>query len=130
MENSNPVIYFEIPVNDLKRAKRFHKNVFHFTFESEIIDNYEMAFFPFNDEKTGITGALVKGDVYIPSINGIIIYFNTNNIEETLKKVIEQGEEILYPKTFNEKYGFYVAEFKDSEGNRIAIQQITRNNML
>jgi len=121
---TNPVIYFEIPVTDLNRAVQFYTNVFNFTFENEIMDSYEMAFFPFKLENTGITGALAKGDVYKPTKNGVIIYFNTENIDETLKKVQSQGAEILYPKTFNEDYGFYVAEFKDSEGNRIAVQQI------
>jgi predicted enzyme related to lactoylglutathione lyase len=120
----NPVIYFEIPVNNLKRAEDFYRNLFDFTFENEIIDNYEMALFPFNDKKRGISGALAKGDVYKPSKNGVIIYFNTPNIEATLEKAIRFGGKILYPKTINEKYGFYVAEFEDSEGNRIAIQQI------
>ncbi len=124
MKKSNPVIYFEIPVNDLKRAENFYKNIFNFTFENEIIDDYEMALFPFSDESTGITGALAKGDVYKPTKNGVVIYFNTPNIDETLHNVIKQGGTILYSKTLNEKYGFYVAEFEDSEGNRIAIQQI------
>ena len=124
MSKSNPVIYFEIPVNDLNRAENFYSNVFSFQFEKEIIDNYEMVLFPFYDNENGISGALAKGDVYKPTKNGIIIYFKTDNIDETLKKVVEQNGEILYPKTKNEKYGFFVAEFEDSEGNRIAIQQI------
>lgn len=43
-----------------------------------------------------------------------------------MKKVVEYNGKILYPKTLNEKDGFYVAEFEDSEGNRIAVQQIFR----
>ncbi len=124
MKKSNPVIYFEIPVNDLERAEKFYRNVFDFEFESEIIDNYEMVLFPFYDEEKGISGALAKGDVYKPSNEGVIIYFRTDDIEETLKKVIEQQGKILYPIVKNEKYGFSVAEFEDSEGNRIALQQL------
>ena len=123
MLKSNPVIYFEIPVNDLSRAEKFYKKVMNFEFEKEIIDNYEMLLFPFSDEEKGISGALAKGDVYKPTKNGVIIYFKTNNIDETLRKVVEQNGKILYQKVKNEKYGFYVAEFEDSEGNRIAIQE-------
>ena len=123
MSKPNPVIYFEIPVNDLNRAEKFYKNVMNLEFEKEIIDNYEMALFPFSDEEKGISGALAKGDVYKPTKNGVIIYFRTDNIDETLRKVIEQNGKILYQKVKNEKYGFYVAEFEDSEGNRIAIQE-------
>ncbi|GGF01554.1 hypothetical protein SAMN05443634_103225 [Chishuiella changwenlii] len=123
MQKSNPVIYFEIPVNDLKRAVKFYKNVFNFQFEEEIIDEYEMALFPFYDNEMGISGALAKGDVYKPTTDGVIIYFRTNDIDEALRNVISQKGEIIYPVTKNEKYKFLVAEFLDSEGNRIALQQ-------
>ena len=122
--NANPVIYFEIPVNNLDRAEQFYKNVLNFQFEREIIDNYDMALFPFYETAKGISGALVKGDVYKPTKNGVIIYFTTDDIDNTLSKVLEQNGKILYPKTKNENYGFYVAEFEDSEGNRIAVQEI------
>ncbi|MGI9652275.1 VOC family protein [Chryseobacterium sp. RLHN22] len=72
---------------------------------------------------TGISGALAKGDVYKPAKDGIIIYFKTENINSTLKKVLENKGKILYPKTVNEKYGFAVAEFEETEGNRIALHE-------
>lgn len=124
MAKTNPVIYFEIPVNDLNRAENFYRNVFGFSFEREIIDHYEMTLFPFEDTRSGISGALAKGDAYKPSKEGVIIYFRTANIDQTLQKVLAQNGTILYPKTINENYGFIVAEFQDSEGNRIAIQEI------
>ena len=123
MSKTNPVVYFEIPVNDLQRAVKFYSAIFNFTFEKEIMDGYEMAFFPFTESKSGVTGALVKGDVYKPTKNGVILYFKTDNIENTLKKVLENSGSILYPKTLNEKFGFAVSEFEDSEGNRIALHQ-------
>lgn len=126
MDKTNPVIYFEIPVNDLERAERFYKKVFGFSFERENIDGYEMSFFPFDEKQGGASGALVKGDVYKPTLNGAILYFKTDNIEETLQKVVAQNGKILYPKTMNEKHGFILAEFQDSEGNRIAVQQILK----
>jgi predicted enzyme related to lactoylglutathione lyase len=118
----NPVIYFEIPVNDMDRAIEFYSAVFDFTFEKNIIDHNEMAFFPFEDGARGITGALAKGEIYIPTLQGILIYFSTNDIDLMLEKVITYGGEILYPKTSNGELG-YVAEFKDCEGNRIALHQ-------
>ncbi|MFD2555549.1 VOC family protein [Sphingobacterium tabacisoli] len=123
MATTNPVIYFEIPVNDLPRASSFYSYVFGFVFENEVIDNYEMALFPFSESKSGISGALAKGDVYIPTKNGVILYFKTADIDDTLQKVIEYGGRILYPKTENSQYGFFIAEFEDSEGNRIALHQ-------
>ncbi|WP_109097788.1 VOC family protein [Aquimarina sp. AU58] len=118
----NPVVYFEIPVTDIDRAIKFYKSVFNFTFEKEIIDKNEMALFPFEEENTGISGALAKGEIYKPTHNGVVIYFNTENIDKTLKIAIENGGQMLYPKTSNGDLGF-VAEFEDSEGNRIALHQ-------
>lgn len=123
MSKSNPVIYFEIPVTDLGRAEDFYKQVLGFVFEREVIDSYEMALFPFKDHKAGISGALAKGDAYVPSKQGAILYFKTEDIDDTIRKAEEQGANVLYPKTANDKYGFFVAEIEDSEGNRIALHQ-------
>lgn len=123
MNSSNPVVYFEIPVNDIERAESFYSAVFNFSFEKEIIDHYEMALFPFEEKNSGITGALAKGDVYKPTKDGIIIYFKTESIDATLEKVLQHEGKIIYPKRIDEKYGFAVAEFEDSEGNRIALHQ-------
>jgi uncharacterized protein len=120
-EKSNPVVYFEIPVKDIDRAIKFYKVVFSFDFEKENIDNNEMALFPFVDKNSGISGALAKGEVYKPTKDGVIIYFKTENIDETLKLATSSGGQILYPKTDN-GIGL-VAEFEDTEGNRIALYQ-------
>ncbi len=118
----NPVVYFEIPVTDIDRAMNFYTSVFGFTFEREVIDKNEMALFPFVEESLGISGALAKGEIYKPTKDGVVIYFKTENIDKTLKLVTENGAQILYPKTSNGDLGD-VAEFEDSEGNRIALYQ-------
>lgn len=120
---SNPVVYFEIPVNDRERAEQFYTAVFGFSFEKEMIDGYEMSLFPFEEKQSGITGALAKGDVYKPSKDGIIIYFKTENIDKTLAEAVRHGGKVLYPKKTDEKNGFAVAEFEDPEGNRIALHE-------
>jgi uncharacterized protein len=116
----NPVVYFEIPVTNMNRAIQFYSAVFHIHFELEIIDNNEMALFPFNEKGHGVTGALAKGEIYKPTKEGVLIYFRTNNIDETLHLVLQHGGKILYPKTSVNELGF-VAEFQDTEGNRIAL---------
>jgi uncharacterized protein len=118
----NPVVYFEIPVTNVDRAIKFYSAVFNFKFEKETIDKNEMALFPFTEENLGISGALAKGEIYKPSKNGTLIYFRTENIDDTLKLAVQNGGKILYPKTSNGDLGF-VAEFEDSEGNRIALHQ-------
>ncbi|GAB2613599.1 hypothetical protein GCM10027035_07640 [Emticicia sediminis] len=121
VKKTNPVVYFEIPVNDIDRAIKFYTAVFNFEFDKEIIDKNEMALFPFSDENLGISGSLAKGEIYKPTEDGVVIYFKTENIDETLKLASLNGGQILYPKTDN-GIGL-VAEFKDTEGNRIALYQ-------
>jgi len=116
----NPVNYFEIPVSNLLRAIEFYSSVFDFQFERSILDGNEMAFFPFYDGESGITGALAKGESYVPGKQGARIYFSSDNIEETLQKVLLAGGKILYPITSVGEWGS-VAEFEDSEGNCIAL---------
>jgi predicted enzyme related to lactoylglutathione lyase len=117
----NPVMYFEIPVTDMDRAIRFYSAVFQVDFEKEVIDGNEMALFPFTEGQTGVSGALAKGEIYKPTKDGVVIYFKTLDIDQTLKLATEHGGKVLYPKTDN-GLGF-VAEFEDSEGNRIALHQ-------
>lgn len=121
----NPVIYFEIPVTDMERAIGFYKAVFGYDFIRDNIDHYEMALFPFHDQESGISGALAKGDIYRPTKEGAVIYFRTEDIDRTLESAVANGGQVLYPKTSNGELGF-VAEFEDSEGNRIALHQAVR----
>ena len=122
MENAGKNIgsYFEIPVNDLERAMKFYSSVFGCEFSRTTIHGNEMALFPFDGKTSGITGALAKGEIYKPSVSGTLIYLSTQDIEKALENVKSQGGEILFPKTDAGEYGF-VAEFKDLEGNRIAL---------
>lgn len=116
----NPVTWFEIPVTDLDRAVAFYRGVFGFELERVAIDGNEMALFPSADGEAGVSGALAKGDSYVPSVNGTRVYFSTEAIEDTLRKVDALGGRTLYPKTSIGALG-WVAEFEDSEGNRVAL---------
>jgi predicted enzyme related to lactoylglutathione lyase len=78
-----------------------------------------MAFFPYEENGVGIGGALVQGDVYRPSIDGVFLYLLIEDIDAVLKKAVDLGSEILLEKT--EAEFCFVAEIKDSEGNRICL---------
>jgi predicted enzyme related to lactoylglutathione lyase len=103
----------------MQRAINFYQNVFGIEFERGSIHDNEMAFFPHENKGIGISGALVKGDVYKPSIDGVFIYLQIDNIDEVLRKAVELGSEILLEKI--EADSCFVAEIKDSEGNRICL---------
>jgi predicted enzyme related to lactoylglutathione lyase len=118
----NPVVYFEIPALDLERACDFYSKVFETTLTKDIVDGYQMAFFESSGDSFGATGALVVGDVYVPSHQGCFLYFGVESIDETVARALEHGGSVLYPKKSNGDLGF-VAEIQDSEGNRIALHE-------
>jgi predicted enzyme related to lactoylglutathione lyase len=118
----NPVVYFEIPVLDLDRACDFYSKVFETTLTKGDVDGYQMAFFETSGDSFGASGALVVGDVYVPSQQGCFIYFGVESIDETIARAEELGGSVLYPKKSNGDLGS-VAEIQDSEGNRIALHE-------
>lgn len=119
---TNPVVHFEIPVTDMDRAVAFYQAVFAVTLDRRKVDDYDMAFFPRADGKPGASGALAKGNVYKPTRDGAILYFDVPDIDAVLSRATAQGAEVLYPKKDIGEAGF-VAEIADSEGNRIALSQ-------
>lgn len=119
----NIAIHFEIPVRDLGRAIRFYERVFELALERASIDGNEMALFPLNEAAPGCSGALVKGESYVPSLDGTRIYLRVDDIALTLSRALAAGAEVLYPVT-RVSETIRVAEFKDCEGNRIALQEM------
>ena len=119
----HPVYYFEIPVTDMDRAVRFYEELLDVKLERQMVDGYEMARFPFAEGAAGATGALAKGDVYRPSKDGAIVYFNVDDIRQTVARAEALGRPVLYPVKDIGEAGF-VAEIEDSEGNRLALSQI------
>ncbi len=83
-----------------------------------------MGFFPFAEDSNarGSRGSLIKNETfYKPSADGVLIYFSSSEITNELNKVESAGGGILQDKTLiNDEIG-YMALFKDSEGNRIAL---------
>lgn len=121
-QKTNPAMYFEIPVNDMKRAIEFYEKVFGFDFQLEEIHSNQMALMPFDIDGSGISGALAKGETYKPSLHGTLIYLRTESIDKTLSRASLAGAKVLFPKAKAGEYA-YVAEIEDSEGNRIGLME-------
>lgn len=120
----NPVGYFEIPVTDLDRAIAFYQHVFAIELTRDTVDGYKMALFPYSEGGEGASGALAKGDVYVPGKAGPVLYFAVDSIDQILERVAAISGVVLYNKKSIGEQG-YVAEIEDSEGNRIALHETT-----
>lgn len=119
---NNPINWFEIPVTDMSRAKSFYEEVFEIELSVNEMNGTTMGWFPFNHEAPGATGTLIKGDHYVPSHAGTMVYFSVTEIDEVIPRITAEGGKILNPKFSIGEHGF-CAHFEDSEGNRIALHQ-------
>jgi len=119
-QHMNPVGWFEIPVQDLERARGFYEAVFNIELSPQQMGPLEMAWFPMVEGAPGATGSLVKAEGYTPSTDGVRIYFTAPDIEETLERAVKNGGEVLMERTGIGDYGF-IARLRDTEGNSIAI---------
>lgn len=119
--NNNMVGWFEIPVSDMGRAKQFYENVFNIEISVHDFGGLLMGWFPDRGEAHGAQGTLMKQDSYIPSKEGVLIYFLSDDVQNELDKVVAAGGEIYQPKTQISPEHGYMGAFIDSEGNRIAL---------
>lgn len=116
----NPVGWFEIPVKEMARAKAFYEHVFAFELEEHQIGAELMAWFPMAEGVPGTSGSLLKAEGHEPSLQGVLIYFTTPDIEATLDRAIEKGGRVLVERTSIGEFGF-VGLIEDSEGNRVGL---------
>ncbi len=117
----NAINWFDIPVNDFKRAKSFYEEVIGAKMETMAMDEIgiTMAFFP-ADYENGIGGGITFGPGFEPSDKGSLIYLNGgHDLSTPLSRVESAGGKVIIPKTAMGPNRF-MAQFIDSEGNRVA----------
>jgi len=121
------ISWFEIPVLDMDRAKKFYETVFNVEISIQDFGGVLMGWFPPAEDITapGISGSLVKSEGnYIPSSTyGAVVYFNSQSgdVSDELARVEVAGGNILQTKTLISNEIGYMALVLDSEGNRIAL---------
>ena len=121
--NVNPVGWFEIPVIDMERAKKFYESVFGYSLERHKFGGLDMAWFPYSD-RAGASGSLIHEETfYKPSQDGVLIYFSSpsGDLKNELAKVNSAGGNLLIQKKLISEDIGYMGMFLDSEGNRVAL---------
>ena len=120
----NMVNWFEIPVKDIERAKKFYEMVFDVKLQDMPMNMEGYRMYVFEHGKDTVSGALVQGVGYTPSHDGTLIYMNGgDDVSGALGKVTEAGGKVLQEKFAIGEYGF-VAYFEDSEGNKLALHSM------
>lgn len=117
----NMVGWFEIPVNDMDRAKTFYETVFQLEIKVVDFGGLLMGWFPDRGNVQGAQGTLIKQESYIPSQEGTLVYFISEDVQNELDRIEAAGGKIYQPKTQISPDHGYMGVFIDSEGNRVAL---------
>lgn len=115
----NPVIHFELPANDMERAKTFYERVFgwkinpsyntYYLARTTSADNSVMSQTPGE-----INGAIQKKDETIGSLRIVI---KVSNLDEALEKTLSEGGKVFIPK--KKIPGMLYSVIYDTEGNEM-----------
>jgi uncharacterized protein len=124
---SNAITWFEIPVKDMKRAKKFYETVLDIQLVTAKAEGglEAMELFPrLPDVSMGrtdlVSGSLIKADRLHPAGDGILIYLNANpEIDDAITRIVPAGGKLILPKTKNP--AGYVCIFEDTEGNKMGM---------
>lgn len=122
----NKVHHFQIPVDDVERAKRFYQGIFGWEIDEIPGMNYHTATTVPCDEKGqpkvpwGINGGFFQRGTH--GQEGISIVINVPSIDEHLGRIEKAGGKVLVSKSPVGDFGSY-AQIADTEGNVIGIWQ-------
>lgn len=123
----NPVVWFEIYVQDMERAKAFYQNVLQITLEpmpsSE--PDLEMWVFPGmgSMDQPGCTGTLCKMKDKDSGTGGTIIYFACEDCADAEARVPAAGGKVHQPKMSIGQYG-HISLVVDPDGNMIGLHSM------
>ncbi len=117
----NAPIHFEIPADDVKRAKKFYEKAFGW----KIADPLKMDYFLVTTKEEGepgINGGLMKR---IENGQPFMNYLGVPSIDEALKKVQKAGGQVALTKMEIGHGMGWIAAFLDTEGNLIGLHQMS-----
>ena len=124
------VVHFEIPADDLERAKKFYGSVFDWQLETMPMADGEYTVVRTTpvDENTqmpteagSINGGMMQRDERTPSP---VITIDVDAIDEALREIEALGGSTVTPRTAIPGMGAF-AYFKDPEGNVLGLWETT-----
>jgi len=116
---------FNIPVDDMIRAKKFFSKTFGWDFMATGMDgDHHFATTVQTDENGlptepgGINGGLLERGAYEQQVTSVFI--KVNSIDDTINKVVNNGGKLVLAKVPIADFA-YLAQIKDTEGNLISL---------
>ncbi|WP_404299375.1 VOC family protein [Alicycliphilus denitrificans] len=125
----NPVVWFEIYVQDMARAQRFYETVFRCTLQplatpTGLDGSMQLLAFPGDMTSMGSGGMLVKMDGMPSGGGGTLVYFACDDCAVEQGRVEAAGGQVFKPKFSIAPHG-HIALVVDTEGNCIGLHSMT-----
>jgi predicted enzyme related to lactoylglutathione lyase len=120
---NNPVIWFEIYVQDITRARTFYESVFQLKLERLNSPDIEMWGFPMAMDRVGAGGALVQMKGVASGGNSTIVYFTCADCANEAASVTKFGGHVHREKMSIGEYGFIVLA-ADPDGNMFGLHSL------
>jgi predicted enzyme related to lactoylglutathione lyase len=120
VRRANNMVWFELPVSDLDRAKAFYETIF--VTELKTDQRFPgIAMFPRVNEEA-ITGALAHDPDVKPSTEGAIVYLNCDGqLDAVLSRAKAAGGTLLQEVAQLPGGMGWIAQFRDLDGNRVGL---------
>ncbi|HLH54601.1 MAG TPA: VOC family protein [Verrucomicrobiae bacterium] len=119
----NPVGWFEIYVQDMKRAQAFYEKTFDTKLERLPSPAIEMQAFPMRHDGHGCPGSLVHMPGKSSTDGGTIVYFVCDDCAVEARRAAANGGRIFKEKFSIGDYGF-ISLVYDTEGNMIGLHSM------
>lgn len=128
METKNPIVWFEIYVDDMKRAQPFYEQVLDVKLSElpmpDSLDSpMQMMSFPSDMDTHGASGVLVKMEGFKAGGNSTLVYFRSDDCATEEKRVEKAGGKVIQSKQSLGEHGFMVLA-NDTEGNMFGIHSM------
>jgi predicted enzyme related to lactoylglutathione lyase len=116
MQMKHTIVHFEIPADDIERAKKFYSELFGWQFSTPPgFDEYWT--FDTGDPDQDAGGGLMARQA--PG-QGIVHYIQVESVDDYVTRAQALGGQMIFPKSPVPGMGWF-AQFLDTEGNCFAI---------
>jgi|SRR5687768_5450966 len=122
---SNPVVWFEIYVNNLPRAKTFYESMLGVKLDKldSPAPDIEMFSFPMQQNAPGAAGALAKMKGVSPGGGGTMVYFTCDDCAVEAKRAASSGGKLIKDKFSIGQHG-HIAMVQDPDGNMVGLHSM------
>lgn len=121
----NKVVHFELPVDDIDRAKKFYGSIFGWELEDQQMGDVKYTVVrtvPVDEKQMPKEPGAINGGMMqrTKDVRSPVIAINVSSVDDYVKKVEAAGGKVVMPKMTIGGIGFY-AYVADPEGNVVGL---------